>query len=165
MSCVSLTLCNKKDGGLFQHETERSHRLRALDLERKVLSLLDCRSFDLNLDLIGNQHAAGIQRSIEVDTKIATVDLGLGLEAQANVAEWIFCNALDVNIKDDGLGNTLDGEVAGDLSGVLILDYCIGSSKVSSGKASVEKKSSPRTCASRSALPVVIDADLIVAEA
>lgn len=165
MSCVSLTLCNKKDGGLFQRETERSHRLRALDLERKVLSLLDCRSFDLNLDLIGNQHAAGIQRSIEVDTKIATVDLGLGLEAQANVAEWIFCNALDVNIKDDGLGNTLDGEVAGDLSGVLILDYCIGSSKGELRESlGGEEIISANVCITIS-IPVVIDADLIVAEA
>ena len=74
--------------------------------------LLDCGTLDLNGNLLADQHAAGVQRCLEVDAEVEAIDRGARFEADAGVAERVFLYAEGLHLERDGLGGGLDGQVA-----------------------------------------------------
>ena len=88
--------------------------------------LLDSGDLELNLDLLGDQHAAGLQRSVEVDAEVLAVDLGGCLEAQAGIAKGVLSGSNVFNVEVDGLGGVLNGEVTGDGAIAIFINVEVG---------------------------------------
>lgn len=88
--------------------------------------LLDSGDLELNFDLLGDQYAAGLQRSVEVDAEVLAVDLGGCLEAQAGIAKWVLSGSNIFYIEVDGLGGVLDGEVTGYGAVAILINVEVG---------------------------------------
>ena len=88
--------------------------------------LLDGRNLELDLDVFRNEDAAGLERSVEVDAEVLAVDLGLCLEAQTEVAEWVLSGSDLFNLEVDRLGGALDGEVTGDGAVAVLINVDVG---------------------------------------
>src|SRR6187402_213731 len=69
---------------------------------------------ELELDLLGDEDAAGLERGVPGEAPVLAVDGGLALEADAGVAERVHGGAGLLELDRDGLGDVLDGQVAGD---------------------------------------------------
>ena len=95
-------------------------------MSKTVGLLLDSGDLELNLDLLGDQHAAGLQRSVEVDAEVFAVDLGGCLEAQAGIAKWVLSGSNVFNVEVDGLGGVLNGEVTGDGAVAIFVNVEVG---------------------------------------
>ena len=76
------------------------------------------------VDLLADEHAAGFEGGVPVDAPVLAVDGGLALEPDALVAVGVDGGAGVLEVDGHGLGDALDGEVAGDpvVLGVDLLD-------------------------------------------
>ena len=101
-------------------------KLNASSVSGVMGLLLDSRDLELNLDLLGDQHAAGLQRSVEVDAEVPAVDLGGCLEAQAGIAKGVLSGSNVFNVEVDGLGGVLNGEVTGDGAVAILINVEVG---------------------------------------
>src|SRR5687768_13853813 len=72
--------------------------------------LLDGRHLDLDVDLVADEHAAGLQWSIPCDAPILAVQRARSLEPRANVAEGVDRHAREHEVDGDDAGRALDGE-------------------------------------------------------
>src|SRR6478672_10520363 len=86
--------------------------------------VLDGRDVELELDLLADEHAAGLERGVPGQAPVLAVDGGRALEADAQVAEGVTGRAGGLELDGDRLGDALHGQVAGDQpgGGVLALD-------------------------------------------
>src|SRR6476469_7338696 len=75
------------------------------------------RDVELQLDLLGDQHAAGLERGVPGQVPVLAVDRGRTLEADAQVAEGVTRRAGGLELEGDRLRDALDGQVAGDQPG------------------------------------------------
>src|SRR6187402_2676810 len=74
----------------------------------------DRRDVELELDLLGDEDAAGLERGVPGQAPVLAVDAGAALEADAQVAERVAGRAVGLELDRDRLGLALDREVAGD---------------------------------------------------
>ena len=74
----------------------------------------DRRDVELELDLLGDEDAAGLERGVPGQAPVLAVDGGATLEADAQVAERVLGGTGLLEDDRDGLGDVLDGQVAGD---------------------------------------------------
>src|SRR4051812_12757165 len=88
---------------------------------RRASGLLDGRDVELEADLVGDEHAAGLERGVEGDAPVLAVDRGGALEAGADVAERVLGEAGELEGHGDRLGGVADREVTGDREGVAVL--------------------------------------------
>src|SRR6476659_11485172 len=72
----------------------------------------DRRDVELELDLLGDEHAAGLEGGVVGQAPVLAVDGGAALEADAQVAERVACGAGGLEVDRDGVGDALDGQVA-----------------------------------------------------
>src|SRR5690349_23477848 len=75
---------------------------------------LDRREVELELDLLRDEHATGLEGGVPGEAEVLAVDLRGALEADPDVAEGVLGRA--GLLEDDGQrpGDVADGEVAGD---------------------------------------------------
>src|SRR5688500_14942002 len=78
----------------------------------------DRRDVELELDLVGDEDAAGLERGVPGEAPVLAVDGDLALEAHAGVAERVDGRAGLLELDGDRLRHVLDGEVAGDVPAV-----------------------------------------------
>ena len=76
--------------------------------------VLDGGDVELQLDLLGDEHAAGLERGVPGEAPVLAVDGDLALEAHAEVAERVLSGAGLLEHDGDGLAGVLDGQVTGD---------------------------------------------------
>ena len=76
--------------------------------------VLDRGDVELELDLLGDEDAAGLERGVPGQAPVLAVEGGRALEADAQVAEGVLGRAGLLEGDGDGLGDALDGQVAGD---------------------------------------------------
>src|SRR5699024_134670 len=84
---------------------------RTLQVRRRLR--LDGGDLDLQDDLVGN-HDAGVQRGLPVDAEFLAVDGAGGGEADALQVVDVDVGALELDVEIDGLGDALDGQIAGE---------------------------------------------------
>src|SRR4029078_13124274 len=77
-------------------------------------SVGDRGDVDLELDLVRDQEAAGLERGVPGQAPLLAVQGGAALEAEAGVAERGLGGAGQLEVDRDRLGDVLDGQVAGD---------------------------------------------------
>src|SRR4029079_18068817 len=89
-----------------------------------LCGVLDRRDVELEVDLVRDEHAAGVQGGVEADAVVAAVQDGRALVSRAHVAVRVGRQAGEVEGDGDGLGDVLDAQVAGhgELSVVELLD-------------------------------------------
>src|SRR5262245_57402320 len=75
-------------------------------------------SLDLNLHVVPHENAAGFQRLIPEQTKIAAVDLRVRLEARARATPRIFAHAVERRVQRHFLRFAADGQVAENLEAI-----------------------------------------------
>src|SRR3954447_1988937 len=83
-------------------EGRRSGLLGALDG-------LDRRDVELELDLVRDEHAAGLERGVPAEPPLLAVQGGCTLEADAGVAERVLGRAGELERDGDRVGDALDG--------------------------------------------------------
>ena len=66
---------------------------------RSGSSALDRRDLQLELDLVADQHAAGLQRGVPGHAEVLAADRGPGLEADAGVAERVDRGAQELHVE------------------------------------------------------------------
>src|SRR3546814_13950691 len=89
-----------------------TRRLRVgVQMKRGDSGVLDGRDVELELDLLGDEHATGLERGVPGEAPVLAVDGDLALEAHADVAERVLGGAGELEGNRDGLGDTLDGQV------------------------------------------------------
>src|SRR4051812_8654189 len=81
---------------------------------RKASGVLDRRDVEVQLDLVGDQDAAGLQRGVPGEAPLGTQDLRLALEADALVAEGVLGRTVELQVDAERLGGAEDRQVAGD---------------------------------------------------
>src|SRR5690349_11607731 len=74
----------------------------------------DRRDVELELDLLGDEDAAGLERGVPGEAPVLAVDAGAALEADAQVAERVAGRAGRLEGDRDRLGLPLDGQLTGD---------------------------------------------------
>src|SRR4051812_37233188 len=74
----------------------------------------DRRDVELELDLVGDEDAAGLERGVPGQAPVLAVQRGAALEADAQVAEGVARRAGGLEDDREGLGLALDRQVAGD---------------------------------------------------
>src|ERR1019366_1536653 len=86
------------------------------------VALLGRLDGDFHHDLVANNQAAVLERTVEVDSEITAVNLGAGLEAGDNdTRSHAGTLAQELQVKGDGLGDALDGHVGYHLELVVAL--------------------------------------------
>src|SRR4051812_3210455 len=78
------------------------------------------REVEEDLDLLADEHAAGLQRLVPVEAEVAALDLADDLEPDAGVAPRVLVDALRNALEDDLAGGAADREVTGDPVGLLV---------------------------------------------
>src|SRR5215469_1202269 len=73
---------------------------------------LDSLDLELQRDLVRDDHAAVGQRRVEVDVKVAPVDLSGGREAGPHAAVRVRPEAVELEAERNALGDALEGQVA-----------------------------------------------------
>src|SRR3954462_6520123 len=73
--------------------------------------LADGFALDLDLDLLADHHAAGLEGHVPGQAPVLTVDLGVRGEAEDGLAERAHGGALELDDQLDRLGHALDGEL------------------------------------------------------
>ncbi len=86
---------------------------------------LDGGDLDLQDDLVGD-HDAGVQRGLPVDAEVLAVDGARGGQADALQVVGVDVGALELDVEIDGLGDALDGQVAGQDALVVAGDLGVG---------------------------------------
>src|SRR3954464_15143565 len=81
---------------------------------------LDQREVEEDLDLLADEHAAGLEGLVPVEAEVAALDLADDLEADAGVAPRVLVDALRDALEHDFLGGAADREVTGDPVGLLV---------------------------------------------
>src|SRR5690349_1060632 len=76
--------------------------------------VLDRGDVELELDLLGDEDAAGLESGVPGQAPVLAVDGDGALEADPDVAERVLGGAGLLERDGHGLGDTLDGQVAGD---------------------------------------------------
>ena len=97
--------------------TARARRIcrsRSRRLGRIGSGALDRADVEVQLDPLGDEHAAGLERGVPGQAPVLAVDGGAALEADAQVAEGVTGRAGLLELDRDRLGDALDGQVAGD---------------------------------------------------
>src|SRR4051812_12072550 len=74
----------------------------------------DRRDVELELDLVGDEDAAGLERGVPGQAPVLAVQRGAALEADPQVAEGVARRAGGLEDDREGLGLALDRQVAGD---------------------------------------------------
>src|SRR5690349_941562 len=80
-----------------------------------ALRLADRLGLDLELHLLADQHATGLQRLVPGDAEVLAVDLGGGGEADDLLAPGAHGQALELDVQRHLAGHAADGELAGEL--------------------------------------------------
>src|SRR3546814_16771381 len=81
-----------------------TRRLRVgVQMKRGDSGVLDGRDVELELDLLGDEHATGLERGVPGEAPVLAVDGDLALEAHADVAERGLGGAGELEGKRDGL--------------------------------------------------------------
>src|ERR1044071_7636670 len=75
---------------------------------------LDRRDVEVQLDLVGNEDATGLQGRVPGEAPLGAQDLGLALEAHALVAERVLRGAVELQVDGERLGGAEDLQVTGD---------------------------------------------------
>src|SRR5665213_2399229 len=94
------------------HAPATSRRDPWLHLSRPWLGLEHGLDLEMNRDLVSHDDAASLERGLEVDAEVASVDLRVGTETGTGAAEGVGTEAVGLKAKWDGLGYALQGEVA-----------------------------------------------------
>src|SRR3954464_5725996 len=81
---------------------------------------LDRGEVEEDLDLLADEHAAGLEGLVPVEAELGALDLADDLEADAGVAPRVLVDALRDALEDDLAGGAADGQVTGDPVGVLV---------------------------------------------
>src|SRR4051794_14969966 len=76
--------------------------------------VLDRRDVELELDLVRDEDATGLEGGVPADAPVLAVDGRGALEPGADVAEGVLRGAGGLEDDGDRLGDALDGQVAGD---------------------------------------------------
>src|SRR5207342_378318 len=82
--------------------------------------------FQVDGNLVADQHAAGFEDGVPGQAEVLAADRGFGAEAGAGVAEGIDGHAVEFGLEGHGAGDALDGEVALQLVGVALGDDGVG---------------------------------------
>ena len=82
----------------------------------KRSGVADRADVELELDLVRDEHAAGLERGVPGEAPVLAVDGDVTLEADPDVAERVLSGAGLLEDDRDRLGGALDGQVAGDAS-------------------------------------------------
>src|SRR3954454_12621161 len=67
---------------------------------------------EVELDLLGDEHAAAVEGHVPLEAPVLAVDLALGGETGAGAAPRVAADAVELQLQLDGPGDALDGEVA-----------------------------------------------------
>src|SRR4051795_6249047 len=82
--------------------------------------VLDGGDLELQDDLVADQDAAGLERSVPGDAVVLAADGDRAVEADPLVAVRVLRGALELEGHRDPVRHVLDGQVAGDLEGGLV---------------------------------------------
>src|SRR3954468_24833069 len=77
---------------------------------------------DDHVDLVADEQTATVHRDVEVDTPLLAGDLGGALETGAGAAPRVGLHAEELDVERDGLGDALDGQVAGNQQTLAAVD-------------------------------------------
>src|SRR6202034_865481 len=99
-----------------RHRQPPLHRwMRDADTLDRSGGILSEDRFDLDMqgDLLAQHHGVvGTgDRSVVADPEVCAIDLGLGTESGPCPTEWIWPEAIPLNLQRDGLGHTANGEI------------------------------------------------------
>src|SRR6185503_16599065 len=75
---------------------------------------------ELDIDAIADEHTAGLQSLVPLESEILPIERGLRNEAHALVAPWILCSAAGLDVEDDFPRGVADGEISGDAEAIVI---------------------------------------------
>src|SRR3954451_9166817 len=81
---------------------------------------LDQREVEEDLDLLADEHAAGLEGLVPVEAEVRALDLADDLETDAGVAPRILVNALRDALEDDLARGAANRQVTGDAVGLLV---------------------------------------------
>src|SRR3954467_15897578 len=112
--CVRSTLPPRRAGTPDSIEPPSSMRTaaRMWTIGRTVSVLADGLALNLDLDLLADHHAAGLEDHVVGQAPVLAVDLGLRAEAEHSLAIRAGGRALELDDQLDRLGDAFDGELA-----------------------------------------------------